>query len=315
MANTVEKAKVAGFVDRGYNAQRRQKKMEEDEAEIKRLEAELRGETIDEEESQKEDEGNTEEQAAEEGAEATTKREPEADATEDESDSKSLTAEERSFKKRYGDLRRHLQQKEKAWEEEKKKLLDNPKSIVPPKSDEDIEAWINKYPDVAGIVQTIAKKQAEEMFNKADSRLQELDKLNREAEVAKAEAVIRKSHSDFDALRDSDDFHDWADMQPKWVQDALYENADDPKAVIRVIDLYKVDMGLTKEVKGKARKDAARDVPSRSKPNLDEDGSAEVISESQVARMSDKDFEANYEKIMQAQRSGKFKYDISGKAR
>ena len=38
----------------------------------------------------------------------------------------------------------------------------------------------------------------------------------------------------------SDEFHDWVDEQPKWVQDALYENSDDPASVIRVIDLYKI---------------------------------------------------------------------------
>ena len=307
---TVEKTKVAGFVDRGYNAARRQKRMEADEAEIKRLEAELRGEDLEEA-----NESSEVEEETEEVSETNTEESVENNLEEVESSSESLTPEERSFKKRYGDLRRYMQEKEKAWETEKEKLLSSPKTVVPPKSEEDIEAWVNKYPDIAGIVQTIAKKQAEEMFASADLRLKELDRISRETEVAKAESVIRKSHPDFDTLRDSDAFHDWADKQPRWVQDALYENADDPASVVRVIDLYKVDMGMNKTAKNEKQKSAAKDVPSRNRPAIDEDGSSEMVRESVVAKMSDKDFEANYEKIIKAQKTGKFIYDISGKAR
>lgn len=305
---TMEKVKVAGFVDRGYNANRRQKKMEDEEAEIKRLEAELRGEEYEENLQ----DANEEEESTNS---KTSESQVEENLSQDGDSEKNLTAEERSFKKRYGDLRRFMQEKEKAWEEEKSKLLNNTKAVVPPKSDEDIEAWARKYPDVAGIVETIAKKQAEQMFATADSRLKELDKISQEAEVAKAESTIRKAHSDFDTLRDSNEFHNWAEAQPKWVQDALYENADDAASVIRIIDLYKVDKGLTKSGKADQRKQAAKDVPSRNRPAIDEDGSSEMVRESQVQRMSDKEFEENYDRIMRAQKTGKFIYDISGKAR
>jgi hypothetical protein len=295
----MQKTKVVGAVDHSYNSARRRLKLEAEEAEIKRLEAEARGGTVEELEEELEDEET-----------------PEAKPVEVEEDDKNLSAEERSFKKRYGDLRRYMQEKEKEWNEKFENLQKQPsKSIVPPKSDEDIEAWARKYPDVAGIVETIAKKQAQEMFSKADSRLKEFDKLSRETEVVKAEAQIRKAHSDFDDLRRSDEFHDWAEEQPKWVQDALYENADDPASVIRVIDLYKVDKGLTPSAKKQSTKAAATNISNRSRVSVDEDGAGEMIRESQVAKMSDKEFEANYDRILKAQRSGKFVYDVSGSAR
>ncbi len=53
----------------------------------------------------------------------------------------------------------------------------------------------------------------------------------------KAEAELMKIHPDFAEIRDSDDFHDWADEQPKWVQDALYENSEDARSAARAIDL------------------------------------------------------------------------------
>ena len=45
-------------------------------------------------------------------------------------------------------------------------------------------------------------------------------------------------HPDFDDIRDSDEFHEWAESQPKWVQDALYENDNDARSAARAIDLY-----------------------------------------------------------------------------
>jgi hypothetical protein len=294
----VETPKTAGFVDRGYNYEKKRKQMEVEEEEIRKLEAEARGEESTNEEQQ-------------------PKETSEKKKTDTEVKEETLSAEEKSFKKRYGDLRRHMQEKEKEWDEKFKafeKRLEK-ESIVPPKSDEDIEEWSKEYPDVAGIVETIAAKKAQEMFSKAEARMQEFDKIQTEAERTKAESIIRKSHEDFDDLRASDEFHSWVDEQPKWVQDALYENSDDPASVVRVIDLYKVDKGLTKSAKKARAKDAASTVTKRTKTQVDVEDANDVIRESEVAKMSDKEFEENSDDINKAIRSGKFVYDISGKAR
>ena len=294
----VETQKTAGFVDRGYNPAKRKQRMEDEAKEIAKLEAEARGETpVDE---------------AEEVEETTQEAETNTEVKEE-----TLSAEEKSFKKRYGDLRRHMQQKEKEWDEKFEALqkASTKAGIVPPKSDEDIEEWTNKYPDVAGIVETIAAKKAQEMFEKADTRLKELDEAQAEANRVKSENEIRKSHSDFDDLRQSDEFHDWADAQPKWVRDAIYENADDPASVVRVIDLYKSDKGLTKEAKKANKKAAASPVSKRSKTEVDVDDANGSIRESEVARMSDKEFEERSDEINKAMRNGKFIYDVSGNAR
>lgn len=293
----VETQKTAGFVDRGYNHEKKRSRMEAEEKEIRKLEAEQRGE---------EDEGQQPEKEA--------SKEKEADT---EAKEETLSAEEKSFKKRYGDLRRHMQDKEKEWDEKfqafEKRL--EKESIVPPKSDEDIEQWSKEYPDVAGIVETIAAKKAKEMFSKAEARMQEFDKIQTEAERTKAESVIRKSHEDFDDLRASEEFHGWVEEQPKWVQDALYENLDDPASVVRVIDLYKVDKGLTKSAKRAKAKDAASTVTKRSKTQVDVEDANDAIRESEVAKMSDMEFEERSDEINKAIRSGKFVYDVSGKAR
>tara|TARA_E500000318_G_C3558052_1_gene212055 strand:- start:457 stop:1398 length:942 start_codon:yes stop_codon:yes gene_type:complete len=307
----VESSKTAGFVDRGYNYELKRKRLQDEEKEIAKLEAEARGETV-EEESDGEGLEATEVQAT--GDTQQEEANIEVEAQEDDSD---LSPEEKSFKKRYGDLRRHMQQKEKEWEDKFSTFEDRMRkeSIVPPKSDEDIENWAKEYPDVAGIVETIAAKKAQEMFKKAEDRLSQLDEIQYEAERKTAESKIRESHPDFDRLRESDEFHSWAEAQPKWVRDALYENMDDPDSVVRVIDLYKIDNGETPQAKKAKTKAAAKTIGKGSRTKVDPTEAGSMIRESEVAKMSAKEFESREEEITKAMRTGKFVYDLSGSAR
>jgi hypothetical protein len=95
----------------------------------------------------------------------------------------------------------------------------------------------------------------------------------------------------------------------------LYENSDDPASVVRVIDLYKVDKGLTKSAKKAKAKNAASTVIKRTKTQVDVEDANDAIRESEVAKMSDREFEERSDEINKAIRSGKFVYDVSGKAR
>ena len=215
-------------------------------------------------------------------------------------------------------MRRHLAAKEKEYNAKIKELeskLGQTKKLVPPKSDEEISAWSKQYPDVAGIVETIADKRAKQMFDKANIQLEELNKAKEEATRSRAENEIREAHSDFDELRDSDQFHNWVEEQPKWVQNALYENTDDAASVVRVLDLYKVDNGLTRSDKKDKTKAAASLVDRGSKTKIDPSESSNKIKESDIAKMSDAEYAKNADKITEAHRSGKIIYDLSGNAR
>ena len=155
-------------------------------------------------------------------------------------------AEEKTFKKRYGDLRRHVQQKEQDFQKQidtlKTQLSESTKkNIKLPKSDEDIETWAKEYPDVAAIVETIATKKAMEQAKTLEERMKNIDEMQTTAVKEKAEVELMRFHPDFDDIRDSDEFHEWAEEQPKWVQDALYDNDNDARSAARAIDLYKAD--------------------------------------------------------------------------
>ena len=294
---------TTAMMSRGTNYALKQSRMNKDEEELAALLAEHNGEDAETTEESTEEVEETVEEKAESSVES--------EEDDNESD-ENLSREEKSFKKRYGDLRRHMADKEKEWKEQ---MESTSAPLRAPSSDEDIEAWAEQYPDVAAIVETIASKKADEKFAVAEKRLREYDEAAYEVERTKAETIIRKSHSDFDELRDSDKFHDWVEDQPKWVRDALYENSDDAASVVRVIDLYKVDNNMTPAAKKKASKDAAKTVTKRGTPAVDSDGANQMIKESQVSKMTDKQFEDNYDKIQAAMASGKFIYDVTGKAR
>jgi len=237
------------------------------------------------------------------------------------SEAEPTNAEERTFKKRYGDLRRHTQDKEKQFQKQLDDLKEQlskatRKEMKLPKSDEDIEAWAADYPDVAKIVESIAMKKAREQSADLESRLQKIDEMSADALKDKAEAELMRIHPDFNDIRDSDDFHDWADEQPKWVQDALYENDNDARSAGRAIDLYKSDKGIGKEVKAKSDKGAAMEVSTKStKTKVDATESSKKILESSVQKMSAQQYEKQADTIMDAIRSGNFVYDVSGSAR
>ena len=284
MAEEMQPEKKVAFVNKPYSQEERIKK---EEQELEQLLKEQKGEA--EEPEQKEEEPTS--------------------------------AEEKTFKKRYSDLRRHQQKQA----EELKKEIEGLKSQLAiaaqkemklPKSDEDIEQWAEEYPDVAKIVETIAIKKAREQSTALEARMKAIDELQQSATKEKAEVELMRLHPDFGEIRDSDDFHEWAEEQPKWVQDALYENDNDARAAARAIDLYKVDKGIKSEKKSKKDKGAAEAVSTkgnRSTPQTDE--TSTYLRESQVQAMSPQEYEKRSDEVMEAIRTGKFIYDMSGSAR
>ena len=285
MAEEPKVQKKAAFVSRKYNNDEKRKA---EEQELEELLKAQQGESVEEE----------------------SKVEEEQEPT---------SAEEKTFKKRYSDLRRHQQ---KQADELKAKITDLERQLSEaarkemklPKSEEEIEAWTKEYPDVAGIVETIATKKAQEQSVALEERIKAIDEMHVSASKEKAEVELLKLHPDFSDIRESDSFHEWANEQPKWVQDALYDNETDARSAARAIDLYKADMKMSAP-KSKD-KDAAKSVAvknARSKPQ--EDATASYLKESDIQKMSSKEYEKRSDEIMEAIRSGKFIYDVSGSAR
>src|SRR6056300_1714400 len=283
MAEEMQPQKKVAFANRKYTNEEK-RKMEEEE--LEQLIKEQRGEV-------------------------------EQEAAEPKEEEEPTSAEEKTFKKRYSDLRRHQQKQAEEFKTElselKRQLSEaTKKEMKLPKSDEDIEQWAADYPDVAAIVETIAMKKAREQSSALEERIKAIDEMQLSATKEKAEAELMRIHPDFDQIRDSDEFHTWADDQPKWVQDALYDNDNDARSAARAIDLYKSDMGITTK-KSKSDKDAAKSVSTKNTRNKPQDNEAGTyLKESAVQKMSPQEYESKSDQIMEAIRSGKFVYDVSG---
>lgn len=238
-----------------------------------------------------------------------------------------LDAEQATYKKRYGDLRRYQQEQAAEFKKELASIRTQlaeatNKNIELPKTEAEVKDWAERYPDVYGIVETIAKKSVLAERETVSARLEEIENMRRDVTRDRAENKIRKSHPDFDELRGDEHFHEWVSTKPKWVQDALYVNDDDAEAVIGVLDYYKLDKAA-KEPKVAPKRpieDArqAAQLVARTRTVSDITASPEgdnKIYESQVKKMSPRQYERMEAEIDKAIREKRFIYDITGAIR
>ena len=240
------------------------------------------------------------------------------DAEADKAETESLAPEEKTFKKRYGDLRRHAQQKEQELKDKIRELegqisTATKEAIKLPKSDDELAAWTKEYPDVAKVIETIATKKALELDKGMEDRLKAIAEKEAEAKRMTAESQLLQLHPDFEDIRNDEEFHSWVERQPSWVQKALYENETVARSAARAIDLYKVDMKIADTKKEKSDKGAASLVTAKNTSNVAKTKSSQSNQwrESQVAKMKAHEYERNEKAIMEAIQSGNFIYDVS----
>jgi hypothetical protein len=226
-----------------------------------------------------------------------------------------LDAEEESYKKRYQDIQRHIQTIRDQKDQEitaVKAQLDTAtrKQIKFPKTDAEVDAWSARYPDVAKIVDTIARKRANEVLAEGEKRLIQVEKFEKSLHRQSAEQQLQKLHPDFAQIRQDPRFHEWVAVQPSAMQDSVYKNNTDATWASRTIDLYKSDIG-----KSRVGSKSAAQAVGRTSSSAPTTGGKATFSESQVQRMSDREYDANEEAINASIQSGNFKYDMSGAAR
>lgn len=181
-------------------------------------------------------------------------------------------AEEVTFKKRYGDLRRWA---DKTVGDLKAQITAMQQSTAqisgykPPKTEAEVNAWLKEFPDVGNIVKTIADKSAIDRSAAAEAKSATLERKVAELAQERALLKIEKTHPDFNELRAQDGFHAWAAEQPKQIQAWLYENVDDADLVIKAVNLYKLEKGITE--------------PAQKKPKEDKKASAQAVGVRQAA--------------------------------
>jgi hypothetical protein len=178
--------------------------------------------------------------------------------------------EDAVFKKRYDDLKRHYDETVSKHKDEVLKLKKEREAIASKpifKTKEELEEWRKDYPEMYDSVMQITTEATLKNKQELQEEMLQLKKQQSRLAREKAEVELAKKHPDFQDIRESSDFHEWASTQDKTVQSWLYDNTDNPTAAATAIDLYKYHRGIsTKKVSNEAKKEAAKSV-SKTKPS------------------------------------------------
>ena len=216
-----------------------------------------------------------------------------------------------NYKKRYDDLKAHYDSRLNEFKARERELIQEAVANRPeykaPKSPEELEKFKNEYPDVYEVVESVAHMQSENQVAELQTRLDAMQ--NRETETLKREAEkdLREKHPDFDEIRNSDEFQDWANLQPEAIKDWIFNNPNDATLASRALDLFKKDIGLevtqpTSNSKQTAQ--SAADMIS-TKTTTVEPNQQKVWSEREIAAMSVSEFDKFEEEISNAMQEGR----------
>lgn len=152
------------------------------------------------------------------------------------------------YKKRYDDLKRYYDRKLGDWNTKegdlKAQLQANRPKYTPPKSAEELSAFKKDYPDIYGVVETVSHLQSQTEMKGLQEEVSSLKKANTALSQREAQLELSKLHPDFNQIKESDDFHSWADSQPMEIKSWIYENNSNGRLAARAVDLYKKDRGL-----------------------------------------------------------------------
>ena len=241
---------------------------------------------------------------------------PEVEASEDteqpESNSFVETKEEKpdhDYKKRYDDLKRHYDKKLTEFEEEKRQLATaTQQANVPmPKTVEELEEFKTQYPDVYGVVETVAAMQANERTSELQKELEVIKEREKETVVQAAYRELTNNHPDFDEIKTDEKFLNWLQEQPESISDGIYNNNTDARWASRVLDLYKADAGISKRKTSKAKTDAATSVraPRAREITSEQGGDKRIWKASEIRSLKPWEFEKLEGELDSARQEGR----------
>ena len=209
---------------------------------------------------------------------------------------KTETQPNHDYKKRYDDLKTHYdrkqnESKQKTEElEAKLRIAEKNQAMAnysPPKTDDELKKFKEKYPDVYDVVETISQKQAVRQVETLQDEVKTLRKREEDLVVQSAYRELLTAHPDFNELKDTSEFLEWVEGQPPSISDGVTKNNKDSKWAIRVLDLYKADKGLSKS-KPKSNISAARSVTKTTAKSVNVSGNSDkrIWKASEIQKMN-----------------------------
>ena len=247
----------------------------------------------------------------------------EAEATQKEEDksflstSKDTEVKTHNFKKRYDDLKKHYDTKLDEWKQEKETMEAQSKAVKtaadykPPKTPDELKQFKEDYPDIYGVVETIAHQQAGDKLRTVEDKLAQMSEREEDLVRDKAQTELLSVHPDFLELKDNENFQGWLQEQPTSISDGILSNGTDSKWAVRVLDLFKADAGIsTKSDTAKLTKSAAEAVTKTSRVKIPEKaGDKKIWKQSDISKLKPHEFESLEKEIDLAAKEGRVTSD------
>lgn len=221
------------------------------------------------------------------------------------------------YKKRYDDLKRHHDRKINDMKAEiakvREEMRSNRPQYTPPKSADDLAKFREENPDIYEVVESVSHLRASEEMKDLQEELKELKEKLLYEEAKRAYMELKSLVPDYEQIKVDPDFHDWAESQPKEIQDWIYNNRTNVQLAVRAINLYKADRGVQNSntqrppsnvSQSDNRGSAADAVPTRSQKSEPETGE-KVWKRSEIARLSVQQYEKYRDEIDRAFAEGR----------
>jgi hypothetical protein len=255
----------------------------------------------------KDDEPNNEQSAA------TVDKDTEEDSKATPEEQRPASAEDKVFKKRYDDLKRHHDSTISKHKDEllrlKKQVEEaTKKAYLPQMSKEELDDWRKENPEMYDVMKTLAYEEADEKSKAVEAKLEEIKNAQLNLAREKAEVELLKLHPDFYDIKADDDFHEWAEEQDSMIKNWLYNNFDNAKLAARAIDLYKMDRGLSKKAKvssAEAKMEAAKAVTKTRVGEESKMKEKKVWSLKEISKLKPHEFDKLESEIDLAKREGR----------
>lgn len=228
---------------------------------------------------------------------ATRKAAPESDS------------QDSNYKKRYDDLKKHYDTKVNEFKQKEQELEAEARMAQQVEQEsayeEQLESFKEENPDLYDAVEAVTANQTNELREKLSVLEQ------REAQIVRREAeeTLRNSHPDFLELRESEEFHVWAEAQPEQIQDWIYNNPDNVGLAVKAIDLYKMEAGIatptkTKRTQSQSSSGSAADLVSTKTKTVDAN-EPKIWTQREIAALSMQQYEKFEQEIDQALMEGR----------
>lgn len=239
-----------------------------------------------------------------------------------DNEDENLSPEELTYKKRYGDLRTLHQTDKREFDrtiatlQTRIEQLEKNGPATMPKSEQEIKAWINEYPDLAATILHLADTRVNERLASVQSRVDLVEEQSLEVAREKAYLKLLKVHKDADEIRQSVEFHKWVSEQPDQIQGWFYDNDDDYMLAAKGISMFKAETGWGKKKsdRTKDQKDTSKEVPEGNRPTgqeiLNHDQKKRVFRASEIVKMKPHEYAKLEAEIDEAHMEGRVINDL-----